>query len=160
MIRKAQRLENKARRLWNARTLSPDSWQNIVANSYWNRAQELRKGAWLTRPVMIGWFRHEKLPIRNHRQKWHYLRRCRLQGGRALCRHSVSRELCFRHLAEKGCQMKQILLEFYLEQLGLLTKKTEIPKGKNQMKKCLQTPGEGNARQFARIPLTKPEKGK
>jgi len=42
-IRKACRLEAKARRLWNARTLSPQSWQNIVANALWDQAQELRK---------------------------------------------------------------------------------------------------------------------
>lgn len=44
-IRKAQRLEARARRLWKARTLSPDSWQNITANALWNRAQELRKAS-------------------------------------------------------------------------------------------------------------------
>ena len=42
-IAKARRLEARATRLWNARTLSPDSWQNIVANSLWDQAQKLRR---------------------------------------------------------------------------------------------------------------------
>lgn len=42
-IRRAEALGARARRLWNARTLSPGSWQGIVANELWHRAQLLRK---------------------------------------------------------------------------------------------------------------------
>lgn len=43
LLKKITRLENKARRLWNARTASSDSWQNITATALWDRAQSLRK---------------------------------------------------------------------------------------------------------------------
>lgn len=41
-IRRASILEAKARRLWAARTLSPQSWQNSLASVIWDKAQALR----------------------------------------------------------------------------------------------------------------------
>ena len=43
MKTKIARLENRARRLWSAKTLSPDSPQNILASRLWERAQALRR---------------------------------------------------------------------------------------------------------------------